>query len=311
MGRHYRSTKSHLPLLLFIISAITLFLGAGLINTSVHAAPTQKEVTSQQSAVKQRLQKYVNSVSKDGTVSVSFYNLGASSTTSAGSSNSAGFYKAGQLAVGSPNAHKAYTSASTYKMFIVTNVLSRIDAGTLDKSILNSSGFQEMIVHSQNDFAEGYLNSYGLNNMNNFVKQQGWYSHPFVANQAAKTTSATLVSVMRKLDQSRYPFDNAANRSQVLSLMGRQVYRSGIPAGAAQATPGSTVTNKVGWLWSYNNDAGIVTLPNGQRYAIAIMTHGHGQHGFSGFPKNAKITKNVQNIVYGQTTTKQVNQLYN
>ncbi len=88
----------------------------------------------------------------------------------AGASSTASFYKAGQLAVESSNAHKAYTSASTYKMFIVTNILSRINSGTLNKSVLKSTGFKEMILHSQNGFAESYLSSYGLSNMNSFVK---------------------------------------------------------------------------------------------------------------------------------------------
>lgn len=310
MDRHHHTAKKYLPALVFLIALMTIFLTVSLLGSPAHADPPQSQVTSQQKAVKQQLQKYVNSVTKDGTVSISFYNLGAESTTPAGTSDTAGFYKAGQLAVSSPNAHKAYTSASTYKMFIVANILARIDAGTLDKSVLQSVGFQEMIVHSENKFAENYLDSYGLTTMDAFVKKQGWYSHPFVAYQPAKTTAATLVSVMRKLDQARYPFDNGANRSRVLSLMSRQVYRAGIPAGAKQATPGSTTANKVGWIDSYNNDAGIVTLPNGQRYAIAIMTHGHGQLGFSGFSKIAKMTKNIQTIVYGTATTNKVLQLY-
>ncbi|MFC6253631.1 serine hydrolase [Secundilactobacillus hailunensis] len=311
MARYDKSSKKYLLPIIFLITIMAVLLGISFVNTSVHAAPTQQAISGQQSAVKQQLQTYINSVTKDGTVSVSFYNLGAQSTTPAGSSNTAGFYRAGQLAVESPNAHKAYTSASTYKMFIVTNILARIDAGTLNKSVLKSSGFKEMILHSQNGFAESYLSSYGLSNMNSFVKKQGWYSHPFASNRAARTTSATLVSVMRKLDQGRYPFDNASNRSQVLTLMNKQVYRTGIPAGSVQAMAGAATADKVGWLWSYNNDAGIVTLPNGQRYAIAVMTHGHGQSGFSGFPKIARITKNVQTIVYGKTTTNKVNQLYN
>ncbi|MCH5462766.1 serine hydrolase [Lactobacillus sp. LC28-10] len=310
MDRHHHSAMTYLPACVFIISLITIFLAVGLLGSPAHADPPQSQVTSQQKAVKQKLQKYVNSVTKDGTVSISFYNLGAKLTTPAGVSDAADFYRAGQLAVSSPNAHKAYTSASTYKMFIVANILARIDAGTLNKTMLRSAGFQEMIVRSQNKFAENYLDSYGLTTMDAFVKKQGWYSHPFVAYQPAKTTAATLVSVMRKLDQGRYPFDNAANRSQVLSLMSRQVYRAGIPTGAVQAIPGSTTANKVGWIGSYNNDAGIVTLPNGQRYAIAIMTHGHGQTGFSGFPKIAQITKNIQTIVYGTATTNQVLQMY-
>lgn len=81
--------------------------------------------------------------------------------------------------------------------------------------------------------------------------------------------------------------------------MGEQVYRTGIPTGVAAANKGTTVQDKVGFLNDTNNDAAIVTMPNGQRYILVIMTHGHGQSGFSGFPKIAKIAKKVQTIVYG------------
>lgn len=81
--------------------------------------------------------------------------------------------------------------------------------------------------------------------------------------------------------------------------MGQQNYRTGIPTGAAEAKSGTTVQDKVGFLDDTNNDAAIVTLPNGQRYILVIMTNGHNQSNLSGFPRIAEIAKNVQNIVYG------------
>lgn len=297
----------------WVVAAAVIF-GVSVISwetavVSVKAAETQAVVT-QQRAVKAKLQRYVNLVTKDGTTSVAFYNLGAKSTTQAGRAKSAQFYAPGKLAVYSKNAHRAYTSASMYKLFVAASIYARINAGTLSRSVTRSSGFQQMILHSRNEFAEHYLGTYGYGRVNNFVAKQNWYKHPFGTGRAARTTAATLVSVLRKLDHQKYPFNQSTSRQQLLSLMSRQVYRSGIPKGAATATKGSHVADKVGWLWSYNNDAGIVTLPNGQRYALVIMTHGHGQHGFSGFPRIARITKNIQTIVYGKTMTKQINALY-
>ena len=63
------------------------------------------------------------------------------------------------------------------------------------------------------------------------------------------------------------------------------------------------MANKVGWYADTNNDAGLVTLPNGQRYILVIMTHGHMQSGFSGFPRIAKITTHIQKMVYGKSAT--------
>ncbi|WP_173021221.1 serine hydrolase [Secundilactobacillus folii] len=297
-------------LLMSVMTVLIFFVGVGSFGIGALAAPTSQQVKAQQQVVKKQLQSYLNKVSQDKTASVAFYNLGAQSDTVAGQTASAPFYKSGALAVYSPNAHKTYTSASTYKLFIIANICARIDAGTLNKKVLRSSGFEQMILHSRNEFAENYLKTYGAAKVNLFLRKLGLYSYVFASNRAARTTAASLSSIMRRLDQGKYPFDNASNRQRVLSLMQRQVYRSGIPKGAAQAMQGARAADKVGWLWSYNNDAAIVTLPNGQRYVLVVMTHGHGQHGFSGFPRIATITKNVQKIVYGGTTTSKIQLLY-
>ncbi|GAA3609157.1 hypothetical protein GCM10022296_10960 [Secundilactobacillus similis DSM 23365 = JCM 2765] len=285
-------------------------LVSGGIAVTAHAQATPQQVTAQQRTVKNQLQTYINRVTKDGTASVAFYNLGAYSNTPAGRAQSRAFYAPGKLAVYSKNAHKAYTSASTYKLFVAANIYSRIHYQNLSRSITKTTGFQEMILHSRNEFAEHYLQTHGYDRVNTFNAHQNWYSHVFATGRAARTTAATLVSVVRKLDQQQYPFNDATSRNQLLSLMRRQVYRSGIPKGAAAANKGSKVADKVGWLYSFNNDAGIVTLPNGQRYVLVVMTHGHGQSGFSGFPRIATITKNVQKIVYGASTSQKVAALY-
>lgn len=290
-------------------AGITVF-ASGSIAVTAHAQATPQQVTAQRQVIKKQLQTYINHVTKDGTASVAFYNLGAYSNTAAGRAQSQDFYTPGKLTVYSKNAHEAYTSASTYKLFVAANIYSRIHYQNLSRSITQTTGVQEMILHSRNEFAEHYLQTHGYNRVNTFNAHQNWYSHVFSTGRAARTTAATLVSVVRKLDQQQYPFDDAMSRNQLLSLMRRQVYRSGIPKGATAANKGSKVADKVGWLYSYNNDAGIVTLPNGQRYALVVMTHGHGQSGFSGFPRIAAITKNVQKIVYGKSTSQKVAALY-
>lgn len=294
-----------------VLGAIITALGISTLAVKAQATtPTNQQVVTQQRNVKSKLQTYLDRVTKDGTASVAFYNLGAKTSTSAGKAASRQFYTPGKLAVYSKNAHKAVTSASTYKLFVAANIYARIDGKTLSRSITKTSGFQQMILHSRNEFAEHYLATHGYGRVNAFVAKRGWYKHPFGAHREARTTPATLASLLRKLDQKQYPFRNTTSRNQLLSLMRRQVYRSGIPKGASAAKKGTKVADKVGWIWSYNNDAGIVTLPNGQRYVLVVMTHGHGQHGFSGFPRIANITKNVQTIVYGQSTSAKVQAMY-
>jgi len=114
-----------------------------------------------------------------------------------------------------------------------------------------------------------------------------------------------LTRVLRDLAEGKRAFKNPADRAKILKLMGQQVYRRGIPTGADQALSGTKVQDKVGFLayygHNYNGDAGIVTLPNGQRYILAVLTwrrYSGNNASFVDFPRIAKITKHVQQLVY-------------
>ncbi|WP_137597900.1 serine hydrolase [Paucilactobacillus kaifaensis] len=266
-------------------------------------------VAKKRKIIKTNLTNYLNSVTDDGTVSVSFYSLGAKTGSTAANSESAALYQKGSLQVES-NAHTAQTAASTYKLFITAYLMKQKMQGNFTWSSSNADGFYRMIVNSENDFAETQLASYGKTAINSFISGQGWYSPVFQDGIAAQTTSYSLQLLLAQLDAGTGPFKNSSDRAKILKLMGKQVYRTGIPTGVNEADAGTTVTDKVGFLNDTNNDAGIVTLPNGQKYILVIMTHGHNQSGFSGFPKIAKIAKTVQTIVYGQNAGEKV-QSYN
>ncbi|MGZ6005624.1 MAG: serine hydrolase, partial [Candidatus Saccharimonadales bacterium] len=64
---------------------------------------------------------------------------------------------------------------------------------------------------------------------------------------------------------------NSSNTNVMLSDMGRQKYRSAIPAGAA----GSTVLDKVGFIDNVWNDAAIVHGPKAS-YVLVVMTQNGG-----------------------------------
>ncbi|AMV63391.1 Beta-lactamase class A [Pediococcus damnosus] len=256
------------------------------------------QVIKKQSKIKSELANYLKTVTKDGTVSVSFYNLGAPAKSEAATGSDAAVYKAGSLATES-NAHSAQTAASTYKLFIAAYLMQQKQAGNFSWTAANEAGFYQMIVDSANTFADSELQNYSMASVNKFIADQGWYSPVFQETVIAKTTSHSLMLLLGQLNAGTGPFKNANDRKKILNLMSKQIYRTGIPAGAREAETGTKVADKVGFLNDTNNDAGIVTLPNGQKYILVIMTHGHGQSGFSGFPKMAEITKKVQTIVYG------------
>ncbi|GAK47589.1 beta-lactamase class A [Secundilactobacillus oryzae JCM 18671] len=286
---------------------ITLALAVGLLSIMgwVHfggsdneakedPVSAQEKTTIKQNYIKTRLSKYLKSYTKDGTVSVSFYNLGAKPGSKAAKASNADLYERGKLAVES-RSHTKHVSASTYKLFIAAYLMNLKKKGQFSWTKANKANVSNMIVHSRNEYAESVLNRYGQTSLNRFIKRNNWYSPVFKPYKAAGTTSHSLMLVLRDLHDYKGAFSNRSDAKRILGYMGRQVYRSGIPAGARKAQKGTKVNDKVGWLGSTNNDAGIVTLPNGQQYLLVVMTHGHKQSGFSGFPK---MTKRVQEIVY-------------
>jgi len=237
-------------------------------------------------------------VTKDGTASVSFYNLGATDGSSVSNRTDTKLYEKGSLEVES-KASTVRTAASTYKLYLAGYLMDQKQHGNFSWTSDNEDGFSRMIVNSDNDFSEDQISKYGLNALSEFAKEQGWYAPVFQADKAAQTTSYGLQLLLEDLEAGTGAFKNASDQAKILDLMGKQVYRSGIPAGAGEADAGTVVQDKVGFLDDTNNDAAIVTLPNGQKYILVIMTNGHKQSGLSGFPRIAEITKNIQKIVYG------------
>lgn len=255
------------------------------------------QTIKKQRQIKNELHRYLKKVGQDKTATVSFYNLTPLNDSDAAKRSDAAVYQAGKLAVG-VNEHQTHVSASTYKLFISAYLFQQHKLGDFSWTDANQDGFKRMIVNSENDFAENQLRKYGLKSINQFIAQQGLYSPVFTDKKSATTTAYSLQMLLESLYYGNGPFTNQADRRKLLGYMRQQVYRTGIPAGAKKAMPGAVVADKVGFLGSVNNDAAIVTLPNGQRYILVIMTHGHHQSGFSGFERIAQMTTKIQTIVY-------------
>ena len=258
---------------------------------------TAYNVAHHQAAIKTKLQKYLNSVTKDGTAAVAFYNLTPVKGSRAAKAPHAAVYRQGKLAVNARGNHVT-TSASTYKLYIAAYLMHLKQRHRFSWTRANRAGMTRMIVKSANDYPVSVLRRHGRTSINHWVAAQGYYGHPFSAARASRTTANSLVKVLKDLQLGQQAFTNRQDRAFILSLMKRQVYRRGIPTGVARADKGTVVRDKVGFLNDNNGDAGIVTLPNGQRYLLAVLTWGRGQHGFSGYPRIARIAEHVQKIVY-------------
>ena len=262
-----------------------------------------KAIKKKRKIIKTNLTNYLNTVTADGTASVSFYNLGNDDSNSNSEYNQV--YQDGSLEVES-NASTVKTAASTYKLYLSAFLMGQKQNGNFSWTSDNNTGFTKMIVNSENDFAEEQIDNYGVDTISSYLKQQGYYDNVFEDGQAAQTTSYSLELLLRDLANGTGSFENSSDQQTLLNLMGKQIYRTGIPTGVAQANSGTTVQDKVGFLDDTNNDAAIVTLPNGQKYVLVIMTNGHNQSGLSGFSRIAEIAKNVQKIVYGKNAGEKI-----
>ncbi|WP_082383881.1 serine hydrolase [Lacticaseibacillus thailandensis] len=305
-----------------IVAAIVVVLGAMAVallfwraagDTQGHGQHTQAATSSsssttsaattaakKRSVIQRNLQHYLNEVTKDGDASVSFYSLDATSGSAADSTTDQLTYGNGKIAVDS-NATTTETSASTYKLFIAAYLLHLHQEGKFSWTTANKEGFYQMVVNSSNTFPESILAEYGRTSINAFIKSQEWANPVFHGDsEAASTTSRSLRQLLQALAAGTGVFSNRSDRQYLLSLMSKQVYRDGIPAGVASVDSGATVADKVGFLDDVNNDAGIVTTSDGHRYILVIMTHGHNQTTLD-FTRVKAIATKVQKIVYGSS----------
>jgi beta-lactamase class A len=219
------------------------------------------------------LQAYVRQISADSDTRVSVRQLG-------GNGWSAGARETEQT-----------VSASTYKLFVALYVLREIAAGTItyNDEVLGTTVracLEKMIVNSDNACAEAFLAKYGATKINGVLWSLGFSRQTSLTSSdgLAKTTTADLNKALQDLEQGT--IIKGEGRAFLLDLMGRQVYRQGVPAGSSGA-----VKDKVGFIQDYLNDAAIVSHPKGT-YVISIMTKGQS------WAKIAEITRQIESIMY-------------
>lgn len=192
----------------------------------------------------------------------------------------------------SVRADESAIAASTYKTYVAVYVLNLVQDGTLSHdTVLGGQSVQSclesMITVSDNDCAYVFLNYLGRDQITQFFQARGYTTSLEAQDGAIWTSVADLVTLMSQLDSGEIL--DGAERDYLLELMGEQVYREDIPAGSS-----GTVSDKVGFLWEYLNDVGIVTTDTG-RYALAIISDGES------WSTIANITSNIEAIMYSES----------
>ena len=115
------------------------------------------------------------------------------------------------------------------------------------------------------DVLQRTLDSFGLEgiDLRRGVEDELAYQHG-INN---RVTAEGLVGLLRLIEEER-AFSPALSR-QMLDILHRQQFRSGIPAGLPRE---ARVANKTGDISTVAHDAGLVYLPGRKPYAIAVLT---------------------------------------
>lgn len=169
-----------------------------------------------------------------------------------------------------------FVTASTYKMFLAYAVLHKVETGelhmdnTTDMGLSVGSCIEEMILHSTNACATSLMELAGWSYVHSFIKEQ------FPRTSLDNGTNADNEKHTSVRDETNFlirlnggELMNQDNTDYLLSLMKRQVYRSGIPRGV----PGVTVANKVGFYVGYKHDVAIIYAGRGT-YVFSVLSYG-------------------------------------
>jgi vancomycin resistance protein YoaR len=181
-------------------------------------------------------------------------------------------------------------SASTYKLFVAILVFEKINNNQLKMSdkILGTTVedcLHQMLILSLNSCAEEWIGQFGRQNINNYFYDRGISSATSFTNPTATHTSAKdLLKVLNGIYDSSLLKN--PGRETLLKYLAEQKYRKGIPSGTS-----GWAQDKIGFLWSYTHDAGVVHTSKGT-YILAIMTKN------SSFGTIADITRKIESIMY-------------
>ncbi len=187
----------------------------------------------------------------------------------------------------SVNGGTRFTSASIYKLYFADIVYNKVASGQLSLSDpINGSTIggciEVMIVRSDNSCAIALGNLVGWSANDGYLHNQGFGSTTFASSGHLTTANDTAKLLSKLMAGSLISSDH---KNLLLGYMGRNIYRSGIPAGSL-----GSVANKVGFLDGLNHDAGVVYHPKGS-YVLVVMSNG------SSFSNIADLSRKISNLM--------------
>lgn len=167
-------------------------------------------------------------------------------------------------------------AASLYKQYVAYLALLDIQKGVMDPNEILISGktrkecIDKMIRNSDSPCGEAMMADMGPAKLNQRVKDIGITGTSFNGIRTSSDDSARILQyIAEKRDL------NDENTAFLLDAMRTQEarYKRGLAAGA----PKATWETKVGWNENINyHDIGIMTMPDGRKFVVAILGQGSG-----------------------------------
>ncbi len=181
--------------------------------------------------------------------------------------------------IGSHDAERELFAASLYKLYVAYLSLMDFEAGAQDPDEILIAGqtrracVDKMIRESDSPCGEAMMADIGQTVLNQRVAELGMTGTFF---NGIRTTAADSAQLLRFIIEEQHL--NEENTEFLRDAMRFQdtKWRHGLAAGAPEAM----WDTKVGWNLDINyHDVGIMTLPDGRQFAIAILGQGSGQAG--------------------------------
>lgn len=183
---------------------------------------------------------------------------------------------ANQKTIAAHNPDQKFFAASLYKLFVAYLALVDFQKGAQDPNEILTNGLtkkqcvDKMIRESNSACGEAMMAAMGQQTLRQRVGEMGITNTIFAGiTTTAQDTALILQYIVEGRDL------NAANTTFLKDAMRvqEQRFRNGLAKGAPQAT----WETKVGWNEQYNyHDVGIMTLPSGRQYVVAILSQNNG-----------------------------------
>ncbi|MCI1986664.1 MAG: serine hydrolase [Lactobacillus sp.] len=241
--------------------------------------------------IRARLHHYLRQVTTTTDTSVTFYNLTPVPGSTAAKRTDP-LNVAGSVATVAQGSQARLAGASAH--LALAAYLSHLQAtGEKIWTASDSAGMHMMLANNGPYYANTILTRYGKGTVNHYLKKLD-LTPAFSDVTEDHTTTNDLANLLRKLADHQAPFAHQRMQQRVLQDLAAQVERRGIPAGVTQLLPKAKIQNVTGQLGNSTSDAATVTLPDGQRFVLAIMTTTPA----ADFTQIQAIAKEVTHLAY-------------